>query len=212
MRVAPSAHCWLPRETAQGVIAGCLTFAVVLFLPSILNDGDTLWHIRAGEWMLDHRAIPATDLFSFTAGDRPWIPHEWLAEVLMALAFRAAGIPGVMALTAGATGLTAAVLMHHLRRFLPGIYACVGVVLALSNAAPTLLARPHVLAWPCLALWCGGLVAARARRTAPSLALLPVMALWVNLHGSFLLGLLLGAGVGAVLQPVAGPLPSASAR
>jgi hypothetical protein len=205
MRVAPTAHDRLPPETAKAdmsaawaaciqpavIIAGCLTFALVLFLPSILNDGDTLWQIRTGEWILDHRAIPATDPFSFTAGERPWFPHEWLAEVLMALAFRGAGIPGVMALTAGAVGLTAAVLMHHLRRFLPGIYACVGVVLALSNAGPTLLARPHVLAWPCLALWCGGLVAARARRTAPSLALLPVMALWVNLHGSFLLGLLL---------------------
>jgi hypothetical protein len=205
MRVAPSAHDRLPPVTAQAgmsgawsaciepavVIAGCLTFALVLFLPSILNDGDTLWQIRTGEWMLDHRAIPATDPFSFTAGERQWFPHEWLAEVLMALAFRAAGLPGVMVLTAGAVGLTAAVLMHRLRRFLPDIYACVGVVLALCNAAPSLLARPHVLAWPCLALWCGGLVAARARRTAPSLALLPVMALWVNLHGSFLLGLLL---------------------
>ncbi len=54
-----------------------------------------------------------------------------------------------------------------------------------------LLARPHLLAWPCLALWCGGLVTARANRIAPSFALLPVMLLWVNLHGSFMLGLLL---------------------
>jgi hypothetical protein len=222
MRVAPSAHDRLPQETAQAglsaaraarvepvvVIAGCLAFALVLFLPSILNDGDTLWQIRTGEWILDHRAIPVTDPFSFTAGDRPWFPHEWLAEVLMALAFRAAGMPGVMAITAGAVGLTAAVLMHHLRRFLPDLYACVGVVLALSNAAPSLLARPHVLAWPCLALWCGGLVAARARRSTPSLALLPVMALWVNLHGSFLLGLLLPAAfmIEALFDEAADPL------
>ncbi len=53
------------------VIAGCLMFALVLFLPPILNDGDTLWQIRTGAWILDHRAIPATDPFSFTAGDRP---------------------------------------------------------------------------------------------------------------------------------------------
>jgi hypothetical protein len=42
-----------------------------------------------------------------------------------------------------------------------------------------------------MVLWCGGLVAARANRTAPSFALLPVMLLWVNLHGSFMIGLLL---------------------
>jgi hypothetical protein len=172
-------------------IAFCLAFAVVLFLPAILNDSDTLWQIRTGEWILDHHAIPTIDPFSFTAGDRPWFAHEWLAETLMALAWRAAGMPGIMVLAATAAGLTVAIILHHLRRFLPGVYAVLGLIVALANAAPSMLARPHLLAWPCLALWCGGLVTARANRTAPSFALLPVMLLWVNLHGSFMMGLLL---------------------
>ncbi len=130
----------------------------MLFLPPILNDSDTLWQIRAGEWILDHRAIPATDPFSFTAGDRRWFSHEWLAETLMALAYRAGGLKGVMVLAAAASGLTAGVLLHHLRRFLPGVYAYAGLVVALCCAAPSMLARPHLIAWPCLALWCGGLV------------------------------------------------------
>jgi hypothetical protein len=163
----------------------------MLFVPALLNDGDTFWQIRTGEWILDHRSIPATDPFSFTAGDRHWFPHEWLAEVLMALAWRAGSMPGVMILAAGATGLTAAVLLYHLRRFLPGVYAFTALVVALSNAAPSMLARPHLLAWPCVAIWCGGLVTARAKRSPPSFALLPVMLVWVNLHGSFMLGLLL---------------------
>jgi hypothetical protein len=173
------------------IIAGCLMFALVLFLSPILNDGDTLWQIRTGAWILDHHAIPATDPFSFTAGDRPWFAHEWLAETLMALAFRVGGMQGIIVLAAGATGLTAAVLLRCLRRFLPGIYALVALIVALSNAAPSMLARPHLLAWPCLAVWCGGLVTARANQAAPSFALLPVMVLWANLHGSFMLGLLL---------------------
>jgi hypothetical protein len=185
------------------VIAGCLMFALVLFLPPILNDGDTLWQIRTGAWILDHRAIPATDPFSFTAGDRPWFAHEWLAETLMALAYRAGGMQGIMVLAASATGLTVAVLLHYLRRFLPGVYALMALIVALSNAAPSMLARPHLLAWPCLALWCGGLVTARANRVAPSIALLPVMLFWVNLHGSFMLGLLLPGAfmIEALLDP-----------
>ncbi len=175
------------------VIAGLLTFVLVLFLPALLNDSDTLWQIGTGTWILDHRSIPTTDPFSFTAGDRPWFAHEWLAEVLMALAFRAGGMQGIMVLAAGATGLTAAVLLHHLRRFLPGVYALTALIVALGNTAPSMLARPHLLAWPCLAIWCGGLVTARAKHIAPSFALLPVIAVWVNLHGSFMLGLLLPA-------------------
>src|ERR1700733_3039024 len=99
----------------------------------------------------------------------------------MAVAYRVGGIVGGMVLAATAPGLTAAILMHYLRRFLPGIYAVVGVVVALANAAPSLLARPHLLAWPCLALWCGCLVTARTNRVAPSFWLLPVMLVWVNL-------------------------------
>ena len=173
------------------VIAGCLLFVVVLFLPLTLSDNDTLWQIRTGDWILDHHAIPATDPFSFTAGDRRWFAHEWFAETLMALAFRAAGMQGVMVLAAAATGVTGAMLLHHAWRFLPGFYAIAAVMLGLSCAASSLLARPHLLAWPCLTLWCGALVAARADRRAPSFALLPVMLVWVNMHGSFMLGLLL---------------------
>jgi len=185
------------------VIAFCLAFALLLFLPPILNDGDTLWQIRTGEWILNHHSIPAIDPFSFTAGNRPWFAHEWLAETLMALAYRAGGMPGIMVLAGVATGLTAAVLLHHLRRFLPGIHAVLALIVAFSNAAPSMLARPHLLAWPCLALWCGGLVTARANRTAPSFWLLPLMLLWVNLHGSFMIGLLLPAAflLEALLEP-----------
>ena len=178
-------------EDPAPVIAFGLVFALILFLPPILNDGDTLWQIRTGEWILAHATIPATDLFSFTAVDKPWFAHEWLAETLMALAYKVGGMAGIMVLAAIATGLTAAILLHYLRRFLPGIYAVLGLIVALSNAAPSMLARPHLLAWPCLVLWTGGLIAARANRAAPSFWLLPVMLLWVNLHGSFMLGLLL---------------------
>jgi hypothetical protein len=201
---------WLVRTVARGldpapVMAFCVMFALVLFLTAILDDGDTYWQIRTGEWILNHLAIPAIDPFSFTAGDRPWFAHEWLAETLMAIAYRADGISGVMVLAAAATGLTAAILMHYLRRFLPGIYAVLGVIVALANAAPSLLARPHLLAWPFLALWCGGLVAARASRVPPSFWLLPVMLVWVNLHGSFMIGLLLPGAflIEALFDPAA---------
>jgi hypothetical protein len=176
---------------AAAVIAGSVVFCLVLFLPVILNDGDTLWQVRTGEWILDHWTVPHTDPFSFTAGDKRWFAHEWLAEALMALAFRLGGLPGVMALAAAACGVAAGLMLHVLRRFLSGMHAIEALVLAACLAAPSLLARPHLLAWPALVLWCGGLVTARANRTAPSPALLPAMLAWVNLHGSFMAGLLL---------------------
>lgn len=193
MLAAPVWPTEIRRPPASVIISFCVIFVAVMFLPQTLNDSDTLWQIATGGWILDHHAIPATDPFSFTAGERRWFAHEWLAETLMALAFRGGGLVGVMVLAGFATGLTAALLMHFLRRVLPGVYATAALALALYSIAPSLLARPHLLAWPCLAAWCGGLVAARTQARAPAFALLPVMLIWVNLHGSFVLGLLLPA-------------------
>jgi hypothetical protein len=194
----------VPRDPVA-ILTGCLVFVLVLALPAILNDGDTLWQIRAGGWILDHHAIPRVDPFGYTAGDRAWSPHEWGAETLLAVAWRAAGMAGVMALTAAAAGVAAGLLLHYLRRWLPDRYALLALTVALANAAPSLLARPHVLAWPCLVLWTIGLLRARACRVAPPWSLLPVMLVWVNLHGSFMLGLLLPAGflLEALLDPSA---------
>ena len=188
-------------------IAGFVVFALMLFLPQILDDGDTYWQVRTGLWIMEHGEIPHVDPFSFTAGDRHWFPHEWLAETLMGLFYRLGGMRGVMVLAATTTGLTAAILFHGFRRFVPGACAAILLSVALSNSMLSLLARPHLLAWPCLTLWVAGLVTARARREAPSFWLLPAMVLWVNLHGSFILGLLLPGAfmIEALFDPGARP-------
>ena len=62
---------------------------------------------------------------------------------------------------------------------------------ALALVTPGLLARPHVLALPILAIWCVRLFDARDRQDAPPLALALMMTLWANLHGGFAFGLAL---------------------
>jgi hypothetical protein len=61
---------------------------------------------------------------------------------------------------------------------------------------PHLLARPHLLALPFLVLWCGVLMGVRDDNRSPPWLLLPVMALWANLHGSFMFGLAMAGFLG----------------
>ena len=63
-------------------------FALAALLPGLLNDGDTYWHIRAGEWMIAHGAVLRADPFSYTAAGASWHTQEWLAEIFMALGWR----------------------------------------------------------------------------------------------------------------------------
>ncbi|HEY1943265.1 MAG TPA: hypothetical protein VGH40_14210 [Roseiarcus sp.] len=184
------------RETARGIEAAPLllalaVFALGAFAPAVLNDGDTWSHVATGDWILQHGAVPRADPFSYSFAGAPWTAHEWLSETLFALAYRMAGWSGVMLLTGAAAGLATFVMVHRAARDLSGVPLIAVTALAAGLLAPGLLARPHVLALPILALWGAGLMEARQRRRSPSLALIPLMTLWANLHGGFAFGLAL---------------------
>jgi len=76
--------------------------------------------------------------------------------------------------------------------FVPALLA---VVLGLCCVTGSLLARPHVLALPLLAVWTAELVSAREQHRAPRFWLLPVITLWANLHGSFAFGIALSGAM-----------------
>jgi hypothetical protein len=131
------------------------------------------------------------------------VAQEWLSEVILALTYRWCGWNGVLILTAGAAGWAISLVAGYVRRHARSDIALMLVVLAITCAEPSLLARPHILGLPLVALWTIGLVSARARGTSPPLILLPLMTVWANLHGGFAIGLALAGalGVEAVFDP-----------
>jgi hypothetical protein len=176
------------------MIAVVLIPAVLGSSKTIFNDGDVSWHIATGQWILHHRAIPHTDPFSFTWAGKPWVPIEWLSEVIYASAYELAGYAGVAALvTAALAGLHAVVFLNARRWVGAALVPIVAMDLVLI---PMLLARPHVLTWPLLALWTWLMRRARAQDRAPPLAAALLMALWANLHGGFVFGLAIAGAFG----------------
>ncbi len=160
----------------------------------LLADPDTLWQITVGQWIIDHRAVPETDVYSFTMRGQPWISTQWLAQVAYAQAYAIAGWSGPVVLAAAAIAATFALLTKFLERHVSQSAALVLVTAALALTAPHFLARPHVLVLPVMLAWAYGLLSASERGEAPSFWLLPLVALWANLHGGFIFGfVLLGA-------------------
>lgn len=162
----------------------------------LLIDPDTLWQITVGQGILDQRAVPHSDIYSFTMRGQPWISTQWLAQVLYAASYDFAGWGGPVVLAASAIASTFALFARELHRRLGDGATLVFFAAALALMVSHLLARPHVLAMPVMVAWAGGLVAAMDRRAAPSFWLLPLIALWANLHGGFVLGLALIAPLG----------------
>ncbi|HZR73136.1 hypothetical protein [Bradyrhizobium sp.] len=175
---------------------GIVVFGVLVVAGNhLLNDPDTQWQITIGQWILDHRAVPHTDVYSFTMRGAPWISTQWLAQVLYASVYAWFGWSGPVVLAALAIAATFALLARYLVRSLSDSAALIFVAVAFALTAPHLLARPHVLALPIMVVWIGELIAAADRRAAPSFLLLPLMALWANLHGGFVFGLVMVAPI-----------------
>ena len=165
-------------------------YAVFLFAPQVLNDGDTYSHVATGEWILLHRTVPTTDPFSHTFAGAPWIAHEWLSELIMAVAFLLGGWIGVLILFAAAMALAVGLLGRYLARWLDLLPATIALLVAVNCVSHVLLARPHILVLPIIELWTVRLLIARERARVPWLVL-PLMLAWANMHGSFIIGLLL---------------------
>ena len=185
----------LPLDAATG--AALIVGLFVAFTPGLFNDGDTFLHIAAGARMLDLGHVLTTDPFSYTFGGKPWQTHEWLAEVIMALAFRAGGWAGVALLFGVAVGSAIALLVRHVQKLAQGPIGLAVAALPFACLAPSLLARPHILVLPLMELFVAELVFARREGRQPrALPLALMMAVWCNMHGSFVIGLVLAAAFG----------------
>ncbi|WFU22288.1 hypothetical protein QA649_29950 [Bradyrhizobium sp. CB1717] len=179
-------RAWLPL-----ILATTAYLILVGKIGEVLRDADTYWHVVVGEWIVDHRAVPHVDPFSFTKHGAPWITSAWLSEVLYFLAFKLAGWlgPALLAAFAASTAffLLARCLLKRLSNVPVMILVSAGIVMTVHHV----LARPHVLIFPLMVLWVDGLLRATETRRAPPLSYVLIITLWANLHGSFTLGVAL---------------------
>ncbi len=163
---------------------------MVAFRDRGFYDPGALWHIKVGEIILD-RGMPQTDPFSYTFEGERWVPQQWGAEVLMALAHRVGGLDAM--LLGFATGV-ALLFTLIFRRAVQGgmgpILAAVVVGGVLFVGAFHYFVRPHMftiafLGWTMMCV----IDFERGRCTIWRLAgLIPLYVLWVNLHGGVLGG------------------------
>ena len=170
-----------------------------IFSQKLLGDGDTGYHIRAGEYILKTFTIPHFDMFSFISPALPWTAHEWLSEVIMALLYDTFGMAGVIIFYGGLISAVYSLLFRMLRRLHGHVtVALILTMLAITSSMLHWLARPHIFSLLLMLVWYG-LLDSYQYRGINRLYLLPLlMLLWVNLHGGFIAGFILlfiyGAG------------------
>ena len=170
-------------------------------------DLDLWGHLVFGQHMLHSGTIPKTDIYSWTAYGQPWINHEWIAEIILAVFYTAWGGPGILLLKV-VVGLAAFAVCLRLgaqslswpARFVAWAFAALAVVEISYGFA----ARPQIFTALFLALELLVLQQVHSGKKLWVLGLPVLFLVWINTHGGVLAGYgLLGlvAGV-ATLQMV----------
>lgn len=192
-------RCIDARETALAIAVGCVFTALFIYLTVPVTDPDFWWHLASGKWIHEHRALMDSDPFTI---DSPFkqesasryfvLKQYWLSQIIFYATYAAAGLKGIMLLTATVIVLMFMVMFHLVKR--TGIHTAVALIL-LYLAVMVIVeefgyigARPQM--WSSLfsvvVVW---LMEELKSRKAWSYGALPLLMLvWGNMHGGFILG------------------------
>lgn len=172
-------------------------------------EGDTYWHIAAGRRILQTHHWPTTNYYSFTTPNSEWLAYEWLGEVMMAGASHLGGPRALMAMLFVLVSLI--VVLVYVLSNIAGenpktAFAATALVLPLL--ASCFSVRPQLFGYIFLLITLICLERYRRSDLAHLWALPLVFILWVNTHGTFVLGLVAIAiyGIAGVNNFRLGPL------
>jgi len=181
----------LPR--IEYILFAAIFWGIASTGPILLNsDGDLPRHLLVGKLIRTTHEIHLTDIFSYRTVGFPSIPHEWLSQVIFSAFYDLLGLGGVVFLTAFiVTTVWAIIYYDALRRSNSLIATLVFTGLGVGASLIHVLPRPHLFSYVFITLWI--LVLEQIQKDKPHRWwLLPILMLvWVNLHGMFVLGIVI---------------------
>jgi len=181
-------------------------FAIALALPALLlpiYNPDLFWHLSAGRWIVEHRAVPRTDFLSFTAAGTEWLDFEWLSQLIFQGIYGWGGLSWLWLLKI-ALLLSGWLVLNDLLK-LQGLSPrsrAAGFCLWSAGVLPYSDIRPELFSvlffTVVLRLLEGSRLGGRSLDWRAMAGLFLLFALWTNLHAGFFFGLLLFAIYAAV--------------
>lgn len=184
----------------SGVVPAAALFVVAVLLSVFpVASEDIWWHLRAGEFILKHRALPSPELLVYTTPPgTAWHDVQWLFQVIAASLYSLGSWNALIALRATLVGILALIAWFWLRdRQAGAVVSCATVCLTLLGIRYRIFDRPELFSYPLFAamLWVLDRGSSRQTRFAP--AAIAIQFAWANLHTSCVLGIAAGAAFAA---------------
>ena len=153
-------------------------------------DPDLWWHIRVGQNILATHQWPTNDPFSFTVAGTPWLAYEWLGDVLIGSVERFGGLRGLDALLiVMASAVMLALYFYATLRSGNSKAGFVVSGLLCSLAFANFNLRPQMLGYLFVILTLIVLEYYRKGKSRALWFLPPLFLIWINTHGSWVIGL-----------------------
>ena len=155
----------------------------------IIRDPDIWWHLRNAETLLSTHHFIRTDSYSFTTQGQPWINPEWLAEIPYYFGCHFLGDRGLfLVMLVAVEFIVFGVFLLCYRRCEDVKAAFLASWIAVLFASINIGPRTILFGWLCFLAEI--LLLESFRKGQDRLWLLiPLFAIWINLHGSWLIGL-----------------------
>lgn len=176
--------------------------AIVLAVFTHTRADPDLWgHVRFGEDMVDAQTVYVPEHYSFMS-DRPWVNHEWLAEIVMYASYASAGGFGLVVLKLVLLLAMLAAVVTTLRQtpLSPITRALLIGLVVISTVPQANHLRPQLFSLAFFA-WLLAVLVRRRRSRFTLLLSVPMMILWANVHGGWIVGagtLMIWAAAGIV--------------
>lgn len=153
-------------------------------------DPDLWGHIAFGRAVLNSWRLPLTDPYSYSAPNHLWLNHEWLTEVLMALCYNGFGVVGLKLFKLACAAITIIFLaIAESETGAPQIVQLATLLWVAVAISLQVQFRPQLFTFAMLSAMLALLARHNYRGRAPLWLAIPIVALWSNLHGGFIIGL-----------------------
>ena len=169
------------------VLVGAVSFRLKF---SVL-DLDVWWHLKVGDWIVQHTAFPHTGILSRSAANRPWAAYSWGYEVTLSRFYAWFGLIGIALYGTVLTLMVAFSIYWMVRRLLGSFWiACLLSVVCCYAFLFLLMPRPVFFSIALLCVTLNLFLEAQRNGDIRNLYWLPlIFLLWANLHIQFIYGL-----------------------
>jgi hypothetical protein len=159
------------------------------FVRGAVDEPDIWWHLRNVEYLFQNRRFPGEDMYTFTVAGHSWLNHQWLAEIPYYLSWKLGGLVGIEILTILLVELLFAGLLYLCYQASGNVKAAI-IACGFASLLMAVTIGPRTALFGYAHLLLLLIVLERFRERGGPLWPIPlIFCSWINMHGLWLMGL-----------------------